>query len=187
MIYALFLVLWVGISDWYPKQVQTVGTAVFRKAIISTGSRWVVILSPADTKVGRFDTTLAVLNKETRGLGQQPFSSLSIAYLPMAMTISLILASPVPWKRRLVSIVFGSLVVCAWISLALFFMVLNAYCGEPPLGMYTVGAWLTKPIGFITWVVSVSTVPQFVVPVFFWLMVTIRGDDIQRLTGAEDD
>ncbi len=186
VVYALFLALWVGVSDWYPEKFQTIGSVVIRKAIQATGSRWVVLLNPMEDRVGRFDTSLAVLNKETRGLGQQAMSSLSIAYLPMAMTLSLILATPVPWKRRIIATILGSFLVSAWISLALFFMVLNAYCGPPPLGMYAAGAWLTKPISFVTWVVSVSTVPQFVVPVFIWLLVTVRGDDVQRLAGKAD-
>jgi len=186
VVYSLFLALWVGINDWYPTKLQAVGTAAFKQAILSTHSRWIVVLNPVTPKVDRFDTSLAVLNRDTHALGQQSLSSLSMTYLPMAMTLSFILATPVSWKRRLIAVILGLLLVGAWISLALFFMVLNAYCGPPPLGMYTLGAWITKPIGFVTWVLSVSTVPQFVVPVFFWLLVTFRGEDFLRLTDPEN-
>ncbi len=185
--YALFLTLWVGINGWYPRQLQTLGTDIFRSTILSTGSQWVVILKPPTKKIGTYDSMLAVANRKTRAVGEQPFSSLLMSYLPLAMTLSLIIASPVSWMRRILATLLGSLFVCLWVSLALFCMVLSAYCGEPPLGIYTIGPLLTNILGFVTWVVSVSTVPQFVVPIFFWVLATIRREDIQRLTNPTNN
>jgi hypothetical protein len=116
---------------------------------------------------GSFDT--AAIDINTRYLG----------YLPTILLISLVLASPVPWKRRLIALAIGlSLVMLLilfkhWISL-LWFCEQNVW-----LHLTDFTGTGKKVLSFANSFISASsfTIAYFVVGI--WLLVTFRVDDLK--------
>jgi hypothetical protein len=117
---------------------------------------------------GSFDT--AAIDINTRILG----------YIPTILFISLVLASPVPWKRRLVALGTGMILVMLlvifkhWISL-LWLCEENAW-----LKLTNFTGFSKTVLTFTNTFISSSsfTVPYFVVGI--WLLVTFRLDDLKE-------
>jgi hypothetical protein len=102
-----------------------------------------------------------------------------LGYIPTILLISLVLASPVPWRRRLIALVAGLFLVTMlilfkqWISL-LWLCEINMWLKFPHFT--GVGKKvLTFFINFIA--VSSSTLLYFVVAI--WLLVTFRVEDFK--------
>ncbi len=104
-----------------------------------------------------------------------------LGYLPTILLISLVLASPVPWKRRLIALAVGLVLVTLlvifkqWIGLLWL-------CEESPwlqLTNFTVSG--KKLLGSVNTIISVSasTVLYFVVVI--WLLVTFNKDDFKTI------
>ena len=116
---------------------------------------------------GSCDTATADIN--TRYLG----------FIPTILLISLVMASPVSWKRRLIALVAGLILVTLliifkqWISL-LWLCEINTWL---PLTNFTGASkkLLTFANTFIS--DSASTVLYFVVAV--WLLVTFKAEDFK--------
>jgi hypothetical protein len=116
---------------------------------------------------GSFDTVAYQIN--TRILG----------YLPTILLIALVLASPVPWKRKGIALLIGLPLVMGlilfkhWISLLY-------QCDQNPWVKLTDFSGTGKTIfDFTNTFISTSsfTVPYFVVGI--WLMVTFRLEDLK--------
>ncbi len=116
---------------------------------------------------GTYHTTAANIN--TRYMG----------YIPTILLISLVLASPVPWKRRLVALVAGlSLVMLLiifkqWIAL-LWLCEQNSWLHLTDFTK-TGAKFLSSTNSIIS--ASTSTVLYFVVAI--WILVTFRVDDFK--------
>jgi hypothetical protein len=116
---------------------------------------------------GSFDT--AAIDINTRILG----------YIPTILFISLVLASPVPWKRRLIGLAIGIVPVMLliifkhWISI-LWLCEQNAW-----LKLTNFTGFSKTLLTFTNTFISTSsfTVPYFVVGI--WLLVTFRLDDLK--------
>ena len=121
---------------------------------------------------GSFDTAATDIN--TRYLG----------YIPAILILSLVLASPVPWKRKLLALIAGLILVTLlvlfkqWISL-LWLCETNSW-----LNLTHFGPTGKKILEFSNKVFceSSSTVLYFVVGI--WLLVTFRLDDFKTSSPA---
>lgn len=179
--YGLFLSLWswVGLDRAYPIAFQKSATYVFR-SLHSMGGRWMVLVHAPEAPVGKFDTEIVVGNPSTGALGKQPLNAQYLGYAPLSMVLTLILASPVPWRRRAWACLWGLILVHAWMAIGLILLVVHAYSVPGPLAMYSVSAVTTKSLAFLAETMVTSTVGRYAVPVFFWLLVTFRRADWQR-------
>jgi len=108
------------------------------------------------------------------------FNTRYLGYIPTILLISLVLASPVPWKRRLISLAAG-LILVTLLILFKHWLRLLWLCNE--------NTWLqltnftdtnNKLFNFIYNFISVSssTVLYFVVAI--WLLVTFRAGDFKE-------
>jgi hypothetical protein len=123
----------------------------------------------------------------TRPDGTAPAASVDVntrytGYLPTILLISLVLASPVPWKRKLTALSFGLILITLLIMFKQWIALLW-YCEEKSwlhLTNFTVTGkkLLTFANNFIA--VSAGTVLYFVAVI--WLLVTFRMDDFKSLT-----
>ncbi|MBI4717302.1 MAG: hypothetical protein HY763_05820 [Planctomycetes bacterium] len=176
--YGVFLALWywAGVGGAYVAGFQRAGTDLFR-GLAKMGSRWVVLLLPPEASDSRFDTQMTCLNTTTRAMGQQPLNAQYHGYAPTSLLLTLVLASPVSWRRRLWAAAAGVILVHLWIALGLILMALKGYCTPGPLAHYSVAPWMFRAVAFITETVTVSTATRYGVTVFFWALVTFRRGD----------
>ena len=117
-----------------------------------------------------FDT--AAIDINTRILG----------YLPTILLISLVLASPVPLKRKLFALAAGLILVMALIIFKHWISLLELSEDNPWLKLTQFTGMTKKIFVFTSSFISKSsfTVPYFVVGI--WLLVTFRMEDLKAFT-----
>ena len=183
--YVAFLGLWMLIGESYATAYRASATKIFRKfpphgTVFITAKVAPTRLLDSELRLGN-DKTLAVLT--------QGFSARYHAYAPTRLMLSLILASPFPWRRRCWAVLWGLLLVHAWIVFALFMMIMNGYSGDHAVAMYTFRPSIIKSLMFVTKLATEGIIPRYVVPAGLWILVTFRrGDweDFMKMLQAGD-
>jgi len=108
-----------------------------------------------------------------------------LGYLPTILLIALVLASPVPWKRKLMALALGLVLVTLLVLFKQYISLLWRCDQNPWLQLTDYGekgkSFLNGTYHFIA--VTSSSVLYFVVAI--WLLVTFRLDDFRNKTVAE--
>lgn len=115
-----------------------------------------------------------------RGFSQSIRSSRYTGYMPTILTLALILATPLPWKRRLVSLCIGGLLVNAFVALMPAIQVYQTFhepgnhwiFGQIP-SLYPAWEFL---LGKLT-EMSMWLSPYYIGPTVIWLLVVFRRKD----------
>lgn len=180
--YALFVVLWevTPVGQWYATAFQNVGTAVFRA--FTFGEHGVVWLEPLDQPTELWDSALKIKNRQAKLVGTLPFGTRYWGYASTTMVLSLILATPLAWRRRLVAVVIGMLMVHAWIAGEIWLASVNALSEPNSLAVYTPGPTLKAVLSFVTEIVTKSTVTRYAVSAAIWGLASFRSGDWEALT-----
>lgn len=116
-------------------------------------------------------------------IGENPVgvSSAKLGYAPIAFLIALVVATPIPWRRKWRSLVWGLVLVEAFvvIRLGLWFAYWYGHPGQ--VRLYTPGAvsgWIiATAYEFLTHAPGAS----FLAPTIVWAAVTWRADDVRRM------
>lgn len=190
-LYLLFVVVWEFADGqrWYPAAFQSAGSTFFRAFEFGDDDGGRVHIDELDTPNNLWDSELRFANLKTGAKGAQPFSSRYWGYAPTTMVLTLILATPVSWKRRGWAMLAGLALVHLWIGLECWLSILNGFSGANDLAIYFFSSAPKKVLATVTEFVTVSTVTRFVVPVFIWVLVTFRRQDLEEAlvrTGVRD-
>ncbi len=102
------------------------------------------------------------------------------AYLPMIIVISLIAASPVPWKRKLFSLPAGIIFILLFISFKMFIIIMTA---QKSMMAHEIG-YSQSMINIFDWFagyfITENINPSIMVALILWIAVTFRKSDIDR-------
>ncbi len=112
-------------------------------------------------------------------VGRSPHNPTLTGYLATVEVIALILATPVPWLRRCKALVWGMLLVHAYIWLRLEITLLHWFSGDTLLALYKPGPFWSKLLASAFELISVSPTSTFVVPIFIWIVVSFRKSDFE--------
>ena len=181
LLYGLLLVPWPGWNATYGRFFRSLGGVCFGRE----GSRWVVHFQPAENPPRpEIDTAILLapnLSPDAAGQVHGKILSLDtrgVGWVPTALLIALVLASPVPWFRRLTALILGLLLIQGYLLL-----VLAAYLWSESGGLV--------PVSFLPFSPAIGTAleetlvtqmgPSFVVPVVLWLAIAFRREDWARL------
>jgi len=180
-LYLSFVAVWEigGGRDGYAAGFRAAGTALLRAFTFGEHGR--VRVEGLEPPNGLWDSELTFQNLKTGATGRLPFGSRYWGYAPTTMVLTLILVSPVGWRRRGWALLAGLALVHLWIGLEVWLSIVNAFSGGDQLAVYTLGSGFKTVLSIITEFVTVSTVTRFAVPVFLWALVTFRGEDLDRI------
>ncbi|MFQ5592196.1 MAG: hypothetical protein ACE5HE_13620 [Phycisphaerae bacterium] len=174
--YLAFLAVWPVIGNWYADTYRSTGTMVFR----NFPPHGTVFIAPLDKPTKLLDSELRLGNDKTMAIRKQSFSARYHGYAPTRLMLSLILASPVPWERRIWAVIFGLLLIHVWIMFELALMVFDGYTGDHAAAMYTFSPGVMKGVAFVARVATETIVPRYVIPGVMWIVVTFRRGDWDR-------
>jgi len=102
-------------------------------------------------------------------------------YVPTALVIALVIASPVTWKRRLWALVWGGLLVTAFAAGRFYLFAYYRFSRPGELQTIELGGFSDTVVSFLYEHLFVSPTGTVLVPVFVWLLVTFRRSDLDRL------
>lgn len=138
---------------------------------------------------GIFSTRILILNPaKVRADGALYGGTCNIntryyGYVPTILLISLIIASPVPRKRKLIALAAGLILLYALILFKQWIILLTL-CdqGGSDLGLITFNSFQLKLLRITSNIFYKSVSPVMYFTVVIWLLVTFRMEDFKSLT-----
>ncbi len=140
---------------------------------------------------GRADTAVKLLNARTGYTGGYHMNSRFMGYVPTVLVTSLVLATPISWKRRAWALLWGLLAVNVFIVIRVALAILREFAGlsgQHNLALFTPGKVSGALLEFAYFVLTLSSPGHVIVPVFIWCLVTFRRKEWEAfLRGAIAD
>lgn len=175
VIFIVLMLPWPGLA--YMAVFRTVGTWCFSR---DADQREVSFLKSPDKSATFYRIEIANrarLNPDGSGLVRNvDFDVRGFGWKPMALLIALVLASPLPWKRRLVALCWGLFWVQMVVMGLLAFVIWNE---SSEIGLVTMSPFW-KAIAN-EWQHAFIALFSLAAPVVVWLLVTFRSGDVTFL------
>jgi len=183
VIYVLLILPWPGLGELYSQYFRALGELAFsrdndRRIILFEDHRLVHAFETLDTRMimGNRDTIDSNGNGRTTTID---LDTRSIGWDPTALTIALILATPVPWRRRGWALLWGLLLIHGFILFTLQSWIWNA---SPGISLSTLSPFWKEVADNLQYTLITQMGVSFSVPVLIWILVTFRLEDARRLT-----
>jgi hypothetical protein len=178
VIYGLLIYPWPGWKEVYGEGFRAVGNALYSS---DSDKRTIHFEAHKETKgFAAIDSRIVLSNPSlvdetgkvpTSNLG---FDSWSICWLPTALTMAFILATPIPWKRRLWALLWGLVLI----NLFLWFSVQAYIWNESPnVQLLTLSPFWKNITDDLEYLLIQQMGVSFSVPLVIWIVVTFKRED----------
>ena len=126
--------------------------------------------------VGVRDTVMVLENRRVPGaVGFLRTSSRYLGYVPAAVLIALVSATPVRWTRRLRALLWGLLLVHAFILARVTLPLLKLFGDEEKqYALFSLSPFWMKMLAHLDAVFHQDPTVSFVLPTFIWFMLLFR-------------
>jgi hypothetical protein len=175
LLYGIMAAPWPTVQRAYSAAYAGVANAVFG----SFGSDGVVRFQRPASSDRPAALDLVINRRGAPQVGRAPHDPILSGYLAAVEVIALILATPVSWARRFKSLLWGMLLIHAFVWLRLELTILFWFSGDSPLALYDPGPFWFKLLASAFELISVSPTSTFVVPIFIWILVSFRKSDFE--------
>ncbi len=176
LIYGLLIVPLPGLNPGYLAVFRAGGNLLFGSFGPSGTVRFVEESPPQDS----WSTKMTFRNR-LNGFGGGVFYKTRHGYLATVLVLALILATPVSRRRKGWAILWGLLLANAFVTLRIYLGLVHLFSGPgDPMAMFSFSPFWKDALHLAVQISSVSPELTFVVPVFIWIVVTLRRGDLQR-------
>ncbi len=173
LVYAVLAVPWPGIRAVYTALYCAGGNALFGRSIPG-GSVYFHPLLPATAS---HDTHIHFVNLRTGATVNLTTDCRRPAYLPTAFLVSLVLAAPIPWRRRLWALLWGMILLNVFLACYQLVFVLHAFI-PPRLSLFVPSPPWATVLEEVHKAAEGDVVTWFIVPALIWVLVTLRREDL---------
>jgi len=176
VLFLMLMILWPVIGDAYRRSFVSVSHTLFH----SMGRNVSVVFERIDEQDGR-DISMQVHNRQAGMMVERHLPSRYAGYMPTAMLLALIAATPLPWRRRLFAAAIGLVAMHVYITGVLLMTIARVLSRHGPAQLFELPSILD---GLLSQFVHHSTTsPTFsaLVPVIVWAAVTFRRGDLALL------
>lgn len=132
---------------------------------------------------GKYDSRIGIGNKKLLDKNNStqllfaPLSSQNIGYFPTILFVSLLLASPISWKRKIPALLLGLFLTTGIIMFKTWMNILHLVESTPWLKLSTYSDSNKERIEFIYFNFANYTAPSLLLVVVIWVMVSFRRSD----------
>jgi hypothetical protein len=187
VVYGLLLLPWPGGRTAYVRWFCGLGNVVYARE----HSRLLVLFEPEPANSGRpFDARLTVANRaqvlpdgklRARVIG---LDALHIGWVPTALLAALVVATPLPWRRRWWALFAGMATIHVFLLGVMAVTLLNNADGASGLDVFALTPfWKTIVDGMEeTFVTQMG--PGFVVAALIWISLLLRREDWSLLSSS---
>lgn len=188
LIFGLLIIPWPYWNQIYSSYFRALGQATFS---LQDDQR-IVRFEPKHVQHGfsSLDTQMTLSNRaliDSSGNGSGVTIDLdtrSIGWLPTALTMALILATPVPWRQRAWALLWGLVLVHAFILFSLQVWIWDESTAVSLLDLSP--AWQTI-MDDLEYTLITQLGASFSVPILIWILVTIRREDLFCLASPQPE
>lgn len=172
LFYTLLVIPWPHWPQAYAALYRAGGELLFH----SFGSRGTVEFRRPTPPAEFGDTELVLTTRSPRMTTTLPVSSRQKGYLPTATLLALVLATPIPGRRRWWALLWGLLAVNAFVVLRTGLAILNAFVNQGPAAASISPFWREALKG-CTFALVEAPASYFIVPILIWVAVSLRRED----------
>jgi hypothetical protein len=178
LIYGLLILPWPGWNELYGGYFRALGQMAFSRE----GEKRIVLFEPHELHHGfsSLNTRMTLGNRDladSSGNGRATSIDLdtrSIGWIPTALTVALILATPVPWRRRVWALLGGFVLIHCFI---LFSLQTWIWDESPGLSLTTPSPFWKEVVDDLEYTLITQLGASFSVPVLIWILATYRRED----------
>ena len=186
LIYGLFVVLWFNWGEFYGEIFRAGSNILFG----SYGNQTIIHFQsyqPKDKK-SILDTQVTITQEKSLLKGNRLTKSIKISskhfgYTSTILVISLILATPMMWKRQLWTLLWGIILVHIFIVFRMTIGLLAFFSHNEAFGIITFNPFWQKILNFISTIFVVHIGISYIVPVIIWVLVTFRRSSTDFIGG----
>lgn len=102
-------------------------------------------------------------------------------YLPTILFVALILASPIPWRPKLLKLFFGFFLLTAFVLFKQWIHILFVIDQNPFLSLYTFNSFEKKVVEFGYTNIITTVGPSLLVAVLIWVLLIYRRKEMSLL------
>lgn len=117
---------------------------------------------------------VAMAGKLVTVAGRMGVSGWHKCYIPMATIVALVLATPVPWRRRIVALLWGIPLVTLFILFGLTLTFINGISAGDAIALFELSSVAKKSFGVADHIISRAPVTSFLFPVLIWILVMFQ-------------
>ena len=175
-IYVLLILPWPGVREVYRDLYLWTGRALFQYY----GYAGLVNFKAGASDLDK-DATIEMGRRGVRSGQALQINTGRLGYAPTACLIALVLATPIPWLRRLCAFVCGLILVNLFVISRLWLALLFSYCRPTPCRLYDPAPFWAKLLtGCYEFFFNAPTC-SFLIPAFIWVLVSLRREDFSRI------
>lgn len=170
------LLLWPVAGEAYNRAYINVAHTLFH----SIGSDVRVDFSRIEEQGGR-DVSMKVRNMRAGMMVERHVPSRYAGYLPTALLIALVVATPLAWRRRLTSLLIGLATLHAYMATVLLLTIVRMLSRDGPAQLFELSGFWEGLLQLIVHQTTTSPTFSALVPVIIWAAATFRRGDLTRL------
>lgn len=190
--FLLFMVLlvapWPGLAEGYATAFRWGANKVFSSFGSDGATRFLSLhdITPGDLPPGVepppatdvLDTLIEMRSRnDPTQLGYMRTASWQVGYRPTAFLIALILATPIPWRRRARALAWGLLWINAFVALRVALTLVMGFSGGGPVTLFSPGPLAGSILEFFSNMVVLEFEGDLVFPGAIWFLVSFRRSD----------
>jgi hypothetical protein len=178
LLFGLLILPWPGWHQAYGAYFRAFAQRVFEEHDGQRRMAFAPVAAPGDP----FDTRIsmgnrALLDADGKGLLMRTeVDSRSIGWIPTALTLALIVATPIAWSRRIPALAAGLVLVHVFIALTLQTWIWDNSPGVSLLTLSASSKWVADQLQF-AFLNQLGA--SFTVPVLIWVVVTFQRQDVR--------
>lgn len=173
VLYTVLIASWPMVRSGYCNVFRKMGTACFS----NLGQGGSATFENDPTEDGVRDTVVVTVNTtfpDARIEKRMPISARYTGYFPTVVVLSLVLATPLAWPRRLrcltVGLVLVNVFILAWLGVSIWDDI-SEPLPQVPVHGFVLSPWAKSVVHFLVVNVVESLVAcSYVVPVFIWII-----------------
>ncbi|MCP4590790.1 MAG: hypothetical protein GY842_08595 [bacterium] len=187
--FGLLLIPWPGLADGYAAMFRSVEQVLLGSVWPRGGAEFARLEIgalpqgyPLPPNVHMLDTVIRLHNRPARLTGYAFNSSRQVGYLSTITLVALVIATPLPWRRKRWALLWGLLFVYAYAFIRVGVYIGNNFSGTAPPSLYVMTASSKGVLDYVAR--SILPAGTFVVPLVVWILVTFRRADLATLRPA---
>jgi hypothetical protein len=172
--YILLIVPWPGVARAYLASVNAVGG----RLLGDFGAEGGVVFRSHPTKPWTSVQTLYKRSAKVSIAAERNYDTRQ-DYLATALVVALILATPLPRRRKAIALVLGLLLINAFVVWRIWIGLVDVF-SENQLALIQLAPFWKETVRLAVQIFVGSIESSFIVPVFIWILVTFRRGDLER-------
>ena len=181
VIYALMILPWPGLADAYLTAANAVGARLL--GTVGKSGRVAYERDPARPWTSK-QTLYNLSAKVSIAVGRDYNSRQD--FLATALVVALVLATPIPRRRKALALAMGLLLINVFILWRIWIGLVDIF-SEKPLEVIQLSPFWKEGVRLAVQIFVGSIEATFIVPVFVWIVVSLRRTDLQEWISKRPD